>query len=436
MNPGVCISLCLALGVAAARTAAAEDRAVLVAGVSGPIGPITARFMMDAMARAEARPAEAVVFELDTPGGLDDSMRDIVKRIMAARVPVVVYVAPAGSRAASAGAFITLAAHVAAMAPGTAIGAAHPVALGQGAPADSNLAAKATHDAAAYIRSIAEKRGRNLEWADQAVRDSVSLSETEAVARRVVDLVATNTAALLECLDGRAVVLDDGRRVVLRTRGVAVERLAMNWRDDILQILSNPNIAYLLFMLGLLGIYFELSNPGTLVPGIIGAIAIILAFFAFQTLPVNYAGILLILLALALFVAEIYVVSSGLLTVGGIVAMIIGSLMLFRPQADPALRLSLQVLIPVLAATCLFFAVGVALSVRSMARRPVSGAAGLVGQAGDARTAVGPGGGTVFVAGAHWNAESGAELPAGSRVRVVAVSGMTLRVEAEAGRAD
>lgn len=402
---------------------------VLVAKVDGVIGPITAKFMTEAMNRAERQQSECVVFELDTPGGLDDSMRVIIKRIMSAKVPVVVFVAPPGSRAASAGAFITMAAHIAAMAPGTAIGAAHPVSVGQSLQTDSNMTAKAANDAAAYIRSIAEKRGRNIEWADLAVKESVSLSETEALARKVIDLVAPSTAALMTMLDGHTVKLNE-TTVTLKTKDATLTRIEMNWHDDLLQAIANPNLAYILLMLGLMGLYFELATPGAILPGVVGAISLILAFFAFQTLSVNYAGILLIVLAVVLFIVDIKAATHGVLTVGGLVAMVIGSLMLFNHNPDPAMRVSLQVIVPVVLITGAFFALGVWLSLRAMIRRPVSGAEGLVGQEGDARTAIAGDKGTAFIAGAHWNAVSDQDIASGARVKVVAVKQMTLKVEA------
>jgi len=384
--------------------------------------------MTEAIDRAEQEPAECVVFELDTPGGLDDSMRDIIKRIMSAKLPVVVFVAPPGSRAASAGAFITMAAHVAAMSPGTAIGAAHPVSIGQSLQTDTNMAAKVTNDAAAYIRSIAEKRGRNIDWANSAVKESVSLSETEALARKVIDLVAPNTATLITLLDGRTVKLNE-TTVTLKTKDATLTRFEMNWHDELLHAIANPNLAYILLMLGLMGLYFELANPGAVLPGVVGAIALILAFFAFQTLSVNYAGILLIVLAIVLIIVDILTPTLGVLTVGGLVAMFIGSLMLFNHNPDPAMRLSLQVIIPVVLITGAFFALGVWLSLKSMIRRPVSGIEGLIGQQGDARTAITRDGGTAFVAGTHWNAVADTEIPAGRRVKIVAVKQMTLKVE-------
>lgn len=401
----------------------------LVARVNGAISPVTAKFITEAIEKAEAEQAACLVIELDTPGGLDDSMRAIIKRMLASKAPVVVYVAPSGSRAASAGAFITIAAHVAAMAPGTAIGAAHPVALMQSAPMDTNMSAKVTHDAAAYIRSIAEKRGRNISWAESAVRESVSLSETEALKKKVIDLIAPSTPALLEMIDGRSVVVGENS-VKLKTRGVQITELTMNWRDRFLEVVANPNVAYVLFMFGLLGLYFELANPGAILPGVTGAICLILAFFAFQTLSVNLAGILLIVLGIILLIVDVKAGTHGILTGGGLVAMFIGSLMLFNYD-DPAFRVSLQVIVPVVLAVGLFFLLGTWLSLRALVRRPFSGPAGLIGERGEARTAIDSGGGRVFAAGAHWNAVAETPISSGRKIVVESVDGMTLRVSEE-----
>jgi len=394
--------------------------------VNGVISPISSKYISEAIEQAEKNNAACLVIELDTPGGLDDSMRAIIKRMLASKVPVVVYVSPAGSRAASAGAFITIAAHVAAMAPGTAIGAAHPVALMQSGPMDTNMSAKVTHDAAAYIRSIAEKRGRNIAWAESAVRESVSLSETEALKKKVIDLIAPSVPALLEAIDGRSVTVGE-EAVKLKTKGIPTEEFRMNWRDEILGVIANPNIAYLLFMAGLLGIYFELANPGAVLPGVVGAISLILAFFAFQTLSVNFAGILLIVLGIVLLILDVKAATHGILTTGGLIAMFIGSLMLFD-YGNPAMRVSLQVIIPVVLAMAIFFIIGTWLSIRALTRRPASGAAGLVGEKGDARTGITPEGGSAFVAGTHWNAVSEAPIAAGSKITVKSVEGMTLKV--------
>jgi membrane-bound serine protease (ClpP class) len=418
--------LCLLFVAAVASGARAAD--VVVARMEGIIGPASARYMVRAITEAEATGAECIVFELDTPGGLDDAMRTIIKRIMSSTVPVVVYVAPSGSRAASAGVFITMAAHVAAMAPGTNIGAAHPVALGTpGQQLDKVMGKKIENDASAYIRSIAEKRGRNADWAETAVRQSVSISESEALKRHVIDVVAPTVPALLDAIDGRTVAIDD-RSVTLATKGAHIVVMEMGWTDRLLHAITNPNIAYILLMLGLLGIYFELSTPGAILPGVTGAICLILAFFAFQALSVNYAGILLIILAIILFIVDIKASTHGVLTVGGLISMSIGSIMLFN-NPNPAMRASLEVIIPALIVTGAFFVIGVVLSIRSQHKRPTTGSVALVDMEGDARTAVNRDGGRVFVDGTHWSAFSDEEIAQGAKIRVVAVKGMTLKVE-------
>jgi membrane-bound serine protease (ClpP class) len=408
----------------APRSNAAE---VIVARMNGIIGPSSARFMVDAIGRAEELRAECVIIEMDTPGGLDESMRAIVKKIMTSRAPVVVYVAPSGSRAASAGVFITMAAHVAAMAPGTNIGAAHPVSIGLATKVDSVMGGKMVNDAAAYIRSIAGRRGRNAAWAEDAVRESVSISETEALKLHVIDLVAPSLEALLDSLDGRKISIDE-KTLALKTKGATILEMRMSWSDRLLAVITNPNIAYILFMLGLLGLYFELSTPGAVFPGVVGAICLILAFFAFQVLSVSYTGVILIILAVVLFIVDVKAATHGALTVGGLVAMTIGSIMLFN-DPDPALHASLQVIIPVVLVTGTFFIVGIYLSIRALRRKPASGGSALVGQEGDARTPIDAKSGSVFVAGAHWNAFSDGEIAEGKRVRVVEVKGMSLKVE-------
>jgi membrane-bound serine protease (ClpP class) len=390
------------------------------------IDPVAAEFFSRSLEQAEEAGAAALVMELDTPGGLDTSMRSIVKRILSSEVPVVVWVAPAGSRAASAGVFITLAAHVAAMARGTNIGAAHPVAIGGGGEMDTVMVHKITNDAVAYIRSLAESRGRNADWAEEAVRQSVSLSAERALEEGVIDLVADTREALLDSLDGRVVELPRGA-VRLDLGGSAVVELRMGFRERVLSLISNPNVAYVLFLLGLMGLFFELSNPGALLPGILGSICIILAFFAFQTLPVSAAGILLILLSIVLFILEVKVTSYGALTIGGVVSLVLGSLMLFRSPI-PALRVSLDVLIPAVVVTAAFFVFAVGMGLRAQRRRKVTGPEGLVGERGQARTDIDPQG-KVFVHGEIWNARSREPIRAGSPVRVVAVEGMRLWVE-------
>ena len=401
----------------------ADAPIVLSAEVSQPITPASVRFMMRAIEEAEERHAQLLVFQLDTPGGLMDSMRDIVKRILASEVPVAVYVAPPGSRAASAGVFITMAAHVAAMAPGTNIGAAHPV--NAGGPMDSTMAGKVTNDAVAFARSIAERRGRNADWAERAVRESVSLSASEAVRQHVVDLEAHTIEFLLESIDGRQIETFAGS-AILHTRDATIEEITPNLRDRILGVVSNPNIAYILMLIGIYGMIFELSNPGAIVPGILGFICLVLALYSFQSLPLNYAGVLLILFGIVMLILEVKIVSHGALTIGGIAALLFGSLMLVR-SPSPLFRISLAVIIPGVATTAAFFLFIVGAGLSAQGRRRMTGREGLVGARAVARTALAPSG-KVFVQGELWNAESSAPVTAGAEVVVESVEGLLLRV--------
>ena len=300
---------------------------MLVITVNGVINPASAEYIGKSIKRANEQKAEAVVIELDTPGGLDTSMRDIVKNIIGSEVPVIVYVSPSGARAASAGVFITLAAHVAAMSPGTNIGSAHPVGVGE--KMDKVMSEKVTNDAAAYIKSLAEKTGRNAKWAEDAVRKSVSATEEEALKLKIIDFVSDDLNVLLSTIDGKKVKTVAGERI-LKTAHVNVVREEMSLRHKILNVITDPNVAYMLMLLGFYGLFFELTNPGAIFPGVMGGICLILAFYAFQTLPVNYAGLLLIILAIILFILEIKIISHGVLTIGGVIAMLLGSLMLFE----------------------------------------------------------------------------------------------------------
>jgi membrane-bound serine protease (ClpP class) len=318
-----------------------------------------------------------------------------------------------------------MAAHVAAMAPATNIGAAHPVAVGGGA--DKESLKKAENDAAAFARTIAAARGRNAEWAERAVRRSVSVTEQEAVRLRIVDLVAATLPDLLAAADGRRIKLPAGE-AVLHTRGATVQAIRIGFRDRVLTVITDPNVAYVLMMLGLLGLFFELSNPGVILPGVIGGISLILAFFAFQSLPISYAGLLLILFGVVLLIAEIKVVSHGILAIGGVVSMLLGSLMLYEAPAVE-LRVSWWVLVPTVAVTAGVFLVAVGAGVRALARRPITGAAGLIGQTGVVRSAIDPEG-QVLVQGELWRAVSaGGPIAAGETVRVTAVAGLTLTVD-------
>jgi membrane-bound serine protease (ClpP class) len=339
----------------------------------------------------------------------------------------VVYVSPAGSQSASAGVFITLAAHIAAMAPGTNIGAAHPVSL-QGEQ-DSVVMSKATNDAAAFIRTIAEKRKRNLTWAEEAVRKSLSITETEALKKHVVDLVARNLDSLLVRLDGKNVELPTGM-VTLHTKGARIEQLEMGFSEKVLDILSDPNIAYILLMLGVYGLLFELYNPGSILPGVVGVISLILAFYSLHTLPVNYAGLALILFAVVLFIAEIKVTSHGLLAVGGVISLLLGSMMLIRSEsALEFVQISWSVIITSVAVTVVFFMFIVGFGLKALRSKPVTGREGLVGETGEALTVLNPDG-RVRVHGEIWNAVSASgDIAKDAKIRVVGLENLTLQVE-------
>ena len=398
---------------------------VMVITINGVINPVSAEFIGKSIKKAAEKRIEALVIELDTPGGLDTSMRNIVKDIVGSEVPVVVYVSPSGSRAASAGVFITLAAHIAAMAPGTNIGAAHPVSLG--GKIDKTMAAKVTNDAAAYIRSLAESRGRNAEWAEDAVRKSVSVTESEALKLHIIDLVAPDLKSLLADIDGRKVRTAFGERI-LHTKNAIVIREEPGFRNKILNLISDPNIAYILMLLGFYGLFFELTNPGSLFPGVIGGICLILAFYAFQTLPVNYAGLLLIILAIILFILELKIVSHGILTIGGIIAMVIGSLMLFE-SSGPFMKLSLAIVLPAVITTTLFFTLIIGLAFKAHKRKPVTGHEGLIGTMGIADTDIEKEGGTVLLHGERWSAYSDEPVAKGERITVEMVSGLKVKVK-------
>ena len=414
----VCITLFLA-----AWGLSASSRHVNLITIDGPIGPITARIIDQAIETSEEDSAEALVIELNTPGGLDESMRIITRKILNSGIPVIVYVAPSGSRAASAGVFITLSAHIAAMAPGTNMGSAHPVAIG--GQMDSTMAEKVVNDAAAYIRSIANRRGRNEDWAEESVRESISATEYEALKLKVIDLVVDNVRALLDSCDGRTVSLPSGDKV-LDTKEIEVKRAEIGVRDRILQVITNPTIAYILLTLGMWGLFFELSNPGAIFPGIVGGICLILAFFALQTLPINYAGLLLMILALILFILEVKIVSHGALVIGGIISMVMGSLLLFESPL-PYMRVSLVVIVTIVAGTALFFLVAIGLALRARKRKVTTGGRGLMGEIGVARSALKPEG-DVFIHGEIWSAEADQPIKKGEKVVVTAVEYLTLKV--------
>ena len=404
------------------NAAGAAKGDIYIVKVADAISPGIAEFIDNSIDRAEKEEAACVIIELDTPGGLAESMRIIVQKILGSTVPVVVYVSPPGARAASAGVMITMAADVAAMAPGTNIGAAHPVGAG-GQDIGGTMPEKVINDMVAQAKSVAEKRGRNQKWVEQAIRESVSVTETEALKENVIDLIAKNTDDLIRQLNGRNIPgkgvlhLDKASKVIIKP-GI---------RTQILRTISNPNIAYILLMIGLAGLYFELSHPGAIFPGVIGGISLVLAFFALQTLPVNYAGILLIILAIIFFIMEMKISSYGLLSVAGFISLLLGSLMLFK-GTGPESKLSLTVLLPTLILISGFFAFVAGLVFRAQISKPRTGSKGLVGEIGVVKKALTPEG-KVFVHGELWHARAQKEIGENVKVRVVNVENLILEVE-------
>jgi membrane-bound serine protease (ClpP class) len=403
---------------------AAAPRAVYVLRAVGSINPGLAEFIVEGISQAERKNAEALVIELDTPGGLDTSMRQIVQAISNAKVPVVVYVSPRGARAASAGVFITMTADVAAMAPGTNIGAAHPVSVGMG-KIDKVMEKKVVNDMVAFGRSLAGERGRNADWLEKAIRQSVSIPAAEAVKLKVVDLQADNLEDLLSKINGRTVEVG-GKQVVLRTAGVPIQEIPEGLRFRLLKYIADPNIAFILMMIGLAGLYFELAHPGVVFPGVIGGICLLLAFFAFQTLPINYIGVLLILLAFIFFILEFSITSYGLLSVAGLVSLFLGGTMLFR-GGEGGVDISWSVLIPTVAIVSLFFILVAGIVFRSHLTKSMTGKAGMVGERGVAYTPLNPEG-QVFVHGEYWQAVSETPIAKGEAVEVIEVVDLKLRV--------
>ena len=398
---------------------------VNVITIASAINPIVSEFIQNSIRKAEKDGVEAIVIKLDTPGGLDTAMRNIIKAIEGSSVPVITYVAPSGARDASAGCLIALASHIAAMAPATNIGAAHPVSIG-GDKVDDEMKKKVENDAVAYIRSIAKKHGKNEDWAEKAVRESVSITAEEAVKENVVDLLSPDLATLLNQIDGKKVKVK-GEDKILRTAGAELVENEMGWRQRFLNTLSNPELAYILFMLGFWGILFELYSPGAIFPGVLGGICLILAFMAFQTLPINYAGLMLIILGIILFVVELKVASYGILTVGGIISLVLGSIILFEPSI-PFYRISYSVIGAVVLSTTLFFIFAVTMVMKAHMKKPLTGVEGIIGEKGNAVTSLDPSG-KVFVHGEYWNAKSDDVIEAGEGIVVIGIDGMVLSVK-------
>lgn len=418
-----------AMGVAFAASPSSGGEAAIIT-IDGAIGPATSRYISEALDEAADRNARVVILKLDTPGGLATAMRDIIKKILASPVPVIGYVAPSGARAASAGTYILYATNVAAMAPTTNLGAATPVpVMGREKSSSEKLTAeqrKVLNDSVAYIRGLATKRGRNADWAEKAVREAASLPAKAALEKNVVDLIAPSTSALLKAIDGREINLN-GQSVVLHTQGLTLRSIEPDWRIKFLSVITNPTLAYLLFLGGILGIVIEATHPGLFFPGVVGAICLFLALFAFQILPVSYAGVALILLGIGLMVAEAFVPSFGSLGIGGVVAFVFGSVMLMNTQA-PGFTIRLSVILGVAAAVAICLLLLIIFAVRSHRRRVVSGAeemVGLIAQPVKAFTHTGQ----VRVHGEIWRARTSGRVNKNQPVRVIHLDGLTLDVE-------
>jgi len=440
------VLIVLVLLLAMASLAAKDDRAYLLE-LDGIIGPATSDFLVRGMAKAEADNATLVIIRMNTPGGLDTSMREIIKHILASPVPVVSYVAPSGSRAASAGTYMMYASHVAAMAPATNLGAATPVSLapgGIGTPKKPDLKdeddeekkddsapgsameRKIVNDAVAYIRGLAKLRGRNAEWAEKAVREGVSLTAEDALEEGVVDLMAKDVEDLTLQLDGREVTIQD-KKVQLKTKGLQIEILEPDWRSRLLSVITNPNVAYILMLLGIYGLFFELSNPGSIFPGVVGGICLLLALYAFHVLPVDYAGVALILLGIALMVAELFAPSFGILGIGGAVAFVIGSMILMDTDIE-AFQLSMPLIVVVAIITILFVFTLVSLAIKQRHKPVVSGKEQMIGSIGEA-TMTFEELGHIRIHGELWEVKSKGPVGQGQQVKVYDMQGLTLLVE-------
>jgi membrane-bound serine protease (ClpP class) len=397
--------------------------------INGVINPVSAEYIIESIEKAEKEEAEMLVIEMDTPGGLMNSMHDIEKKILAADVPVAVFISPPGSRAGSAGVFITIAAHIAAMAPGTNIGSAHPVAMTSPQDSSEEMMEKITNDAVAHIKSIALKRGRNAEWAEKAVRESENITETEALKLNVIDYIVPTVDSLLAVVHGKEVEVLSGKKI-LQTKNARIETFGMNWRQRILIILSDPNILYILLMLAITGLSLELYNPGSILPGVVGGICLILFLFSVQIVPINYAGILLIIFAAILFLLEIKVTSYGILSIGGVISLILGSVMLIDSPL-PFLKISMKIIIGVTVTVTVLFLIAISLAIRTHRKKPTTGKEGLVGEEGTVIEALSPEG-SVEVHGEIWKAYALTSIKRGKQIVVEEVDPKYLRLKVRA----
>ncbi len=400
---------------------ASDSKEALLIDLEGPINPGTAAFVLRGLKEAANRGSTIAVIRLDTPGGLVPSMKIIVKAISNSPVPVIVYVAPSGAGAASAGVMITVAGHISAMAPGTNIGAAHPVSSG-GKDIGGDMSEKVVNDMASYVRSIAEIRGKNAEWLEEAVRESVSVTAEEALEKNVIDLIAKDLDELFKLINGKEVQVTTGK-ITLNTENIKIFNFFLRFRDKLLKTVSDPNIAYILMMIGLAGLYFELSHPGAIFPGVIGGISLILAFYSMQTLPVNYAGLLLIILAIIFFIIEIKTPTYGILSIGGVISLVMGSIMLF----DSGTGVSLELVIPSTLVIGGFFAVVAGLAFKAHRTKPHSGMDGLLGKTGVTQEPLDPEG-LIFIHGEYWQAAASEKIEANENVIVDKICGLTLKV--------
>jgi membrane-bound serine protease (ClpP class) len=408
-------------------SAFSQNKTIYKITIDGVINPVATEYILESIEKAEEANVQLLIIEMDTPGGLMVSMHDIVKGILGADVPVAVYVSPSGSRAGSAGVFITIAAHIAAMAPGTNIGSAHPVQMGGGGAKDTTqvMEEKIINDAVAHIRSVAEKRGRNADWAESAVRESANITEKEALNLNVVEYVVPTVDSLLIAIHGKEVEVLSGKRI-LDTQNARIESYEMNWRQKALDILSDPNILYILFLIGITGISLELYNPGSILPGVVGGICIILFLYSVQTIPVNIAGILLIIFSAILFLLEIKIPSYGLLTIGGIVSLVLGSLMLVDSPL-PFLQISWKVILAATITITLFFIIAISFAVRAYRKKPSTGKEGLIGEKGVTIDNLNPNG-QIEIHGEIWKATSESRIRKGQAVVVEEVDSKHLQL--------